>query len=68
MLIKCLNDPVFGQNMELGLCVEVERMEVKEMLVLGPFTFFSHSSLLSLHIVRRLSIVTQNKVKEWSSI
>jgi hypothetical protein len=57
-------DPVLGQNMELGLCGE--RMEVKEMLLLGSFTFFAHSSLLSLHIARGLSIVTENRVKEWS--
>jgi hypothetical protein len=40
-----LLDSVYGQNMELGLCVE--RMEVREMILLGPFTFFAHSSLLS---------------------
>jgi hypothetical protein len=40
-----LLDPVLGQNMELGLCVE--RMEVREMILLGPFTFFAYSSLLS---------------------
>jgi hypothetical protein len=32
-----LLDPVLGQNMELGLCVE--RMEVREMLLLGPSSF-----------------------------
>jgi hypothetical protein len=50
-------DPVLGQNMELGLCVE--RMEVREMLLLGPASFFAHSSLLSSHC-------EENRVKEWS--
>jgi hypothetical protein len=59
-----LLDPVLGQSMELGLCVE--RMEVREMLLLGPSSFFAHSFLLSLSIARGLSIVTQNRVKEWS--
>ncbi len=27
-------DPVLGQNMELGLCVE--RMDMREMILLGP--------------------------------
>ncbi len=40
-----LLDSVYGQNMELGLCVE--RMEVREMILLGPsslfrFTLFSY--------------------------
>ncbi len=39
-----LLDPVLRQNVELGLCVE--RMEVREMLLLGPSSFsltlFSH--------------------------
>jgi hypothetical protein len=32
-----LLDPLLGQNVELGLCVE--RMEVREMLLLGPSSF-----------------------------
>jgi hypothetical protein len=56
-----LLDRVLGQNMELGLCVE--RLEVREMILLGPSSFFAHSSRLSLHIARGLSIVTQNRVK-----
>jgi hypothetical protein len=39
-----LFDAIFGQKMELGLCVE--RIKVKEILLLGPFTFVAHSSLL----------------------
>jgi hypothetical protein len=40
MTLKALNaflDPALGQNVELGLWVE--RMEVREMLLLGPSTF-----------------------------
>ncbi len=40
MSLKALTrllDPVLGQNVELGLCVE--RMEVREMLLLGPCSF-----------------------------
>jgi hypothetical protein len=40
---------LLGQNVELCLCVE--RMEVREMLLLGPSSF-----LLSLSIARGLSI------------
>jgi hypothetical protein len=40
-------------------------MEVREMLLLRPFTF-SARLLSSLHIARGLYIVTQNRVKEWS--
>ncbi len=36
-----LLDPVLGQDMELRLCVE--RME---LILLGPFTFFAHASLV----------------------
>ncbi len=32
-----LLDPVLGQNVELGLCGE--RMELREMLLLGPSSF-----------------------------
>jgi hypothetical protein len=42
-------------------------MEVREMLLLGPFTFFFHSFLISLQIERGLSVVTQKRVKEWRS-
>jgi hypothetical protein len=56
-----LLDPVLGQNMVLGLCVE--RMEVREILLLGPSSF-SLTLLSSFHITRVLSIVTQNRVKE----
>jgi hypothetical protein len=40
MSLKALSpllDPVSGQNVELGLCVE--RMEVREMLLSGPSSF-----------------------------
>jgi hypothetical protein len=47
MTLKALTpllDPVLGQNVELCLCGE--RMEVREMLLLGPSSFsltlFSH--------------------------
>jgi hypothetical protein len=47
MALKALLlDPVLGQNVELGLCLCVERMEVGEMLLLRPsslsLTLFSH--------------------------
>jgi hypothetical protein len=32
-----LFDPFWGQNVELGLCVE--RMDMREILLLGPFSF-----------------------------
>jgi hypothetical protein len=63
-----LLDPVLGQNMELGLCVEI--MEVREMILLGPgpSPLFSLTLLSSLYIAKGLSIsiVTQNRIKEWS--
>jgi hypothetical protein len=40
-------DPVLGQKMELGLCLE--RRKVREMILLGLSSFFAHSSLLSSH-------------------
>jgi hypothetical protein len=58
-----LLDPVLGQNVELGLCVE--RMKVREMLLLGPFTF-SLTLLSCLLALRGDSLIlTQNRVKEW---
>jgi hypothetical protein len=41
MVLKALAlllDPVLGQNVKLGLCGD-ERMEVREMLLLGPPSF-----------------------------
>jgi hypothetical protein len=35
--LALLLDPVLGQNLELDLCIE--RMEVREMLLLGPSLF-----------------------------
>jgi hypothetical protein len=65
MTLKALTpllDPILGQNVELGFCVE--RMEVREMLLLGPF-FFSLTLFSSLSIARGLSLyVTRNRVKE----
>ncbi len=40
MILKALSpllDPVLGQNVELGLCVE--RMNMREMMLLGPSSF-----------------------------
>ncbi len=40
MTLKALTpllDPVLGQNVELGLCVE--RMDMREMILLGPSSF-----------------------------
>jgi hypothetical protein len=40
MTLKALTpllDPVLGQNVELGLCVE--RMDMREMVLLGPSSF-----------------------------
>jgi hypothetical protein len=52
--LALLLDPVLGQNVELSLCVE--RMDKREMILLGPFLFFAHSFLLSLSIARGLSM------------
>ncbi len=49
MTLKALTpllDPLLGQNMELGLCVE--RMELREMILLGPFSLTLLSCLLAL--------------------
>jgi hypothetical protein len=64
--LALLLDPVLSQNLEVDLCVE--RMDGKEILLLGPVTFSPHSSLLSLGIARGLSVVTQNRVQEWSGL
>jgi hypothetical protein len=53
-----LLDPVLGQNMELGLCVERMELILREMLLLGPSSFFL-TLLSSLHIARGFSIVTK---------
>ncbi len=56
MTLKALTpllDPVLGQNVELGLCVE--RMDMREMLLWGPSSF-SLSFLLSLSNARGLSM------------
>jgi hypothetical protein len=79
MTLKALTslfDPVLGQNMELGLCVE--RMELREILLLAPLTFFAHSFSFSpissqfegwqclFQNSNIAYIVAQNRVKEWS--
>jgi hypothetical protein len=51
---QCLNDPplldpVLGQNVELGLCVEIIEVREMRLLVLSSF-------LLSLSIARGLSM------------
>jgi hypothetical protein len=57
-----LLDPVLGQNVELGLCVE--RMELREMISVGALLCFAHSFLLSLSIATGALYVTRNRVKE----
>jgi hypothetical protein len=55
MSLKALNpllDLVLGQNVELGLCVE--RMDMGEMLLLGPSSF--SLTLFSYSIARGLSM------------
>ncbi len=50
MSLKALNpllDLVLGQNVELGLCVE--RMDMGEMLLLGPSSFSLSLSPISQH-------------------
>jgi hypothetical protein len=65
MSLKALNpllDPVLGQDVELGLCGD--RMEVREMLLLGPFPLFpSLFSPISYHC-EGASYVARNRVKE----
>jgi hypothetical protein len=57
-----LLDPVLGQNVEL--CLIGERMEMREMLLLGPSSFSLTLFSYLLAYCERALYLTRNRVKE----